>query len=61
MSVLWILVVAGALAVLQSLMFSLTNLRRIHYTRRFRRATAYEGETVELIEVIRNAKPFPVP
>lgn len=61
MSVLWILVVAGALAVLQSLLFSLTNLRRIHYTRRFSRATAYEGETVELIEVIRNAKPFPVP
>lgn len=61
MSVLWILVVAGALALLQSVLFSLTNLRKIHYTRRFGRATAYEGETVELIEVIRNAKPFPVP
>ena len=29
MRVLWILVVAGALAVLQSLLFSLTNVRRI--------------------------------
>lgn len=61
MSVLWILVVAGVLAILQSTLFSLTNLRRIHYTRRFGRAAVYEGETVELIEVIRNAKLFPVP
>ena len=61
MSVLWILVVAGALMLLQSVLFSLTNLRKLNYTRRFSRPSAYEGETVELIEVIRNAKPFPVP
>jgi len=60
-SVIWILVVAMVLMVLQSALFSLTNLRKLRYTRRFSRSTAYEGEKVELIEVIGNAKFFPVP
>ena len=61
MNIVWILLVAGVLLVTQSAFFALTSLRRIQYTRRFSRQTAYEGEEVELIEVIRNAKPSPVP
>ena len=61
MNIVWILLVAGALLVAQSVFFSLTSLRRIQYTRSFSRQTAYEGDEVELIEVIRNAKPVPVP
>jgi len=60
-NIVWIIVVALALAVLQTMLFSLTNLRRLTYRRYFSRKTVYEGEKVELVEIIRNVKPLPVP
>ncbi len=61
MSIVWVIVVAVALGLLQGLLFSTVNLRRIAYRRYFSRPSAYEGEKVELVEVIRNVKPLPVP
>ncbi len=61
MKIIWIMVVAAALTVIQALVFKMTNLRRLSYSRRFSRTAVHEGEQIELIEVIRNVKPMPVP
>lgn len=61
MNMVWIIAVALTLAGLQGLVFSQTNLRNLTYRRYFSRPAVYEGEKVELIEIIRNVKPFPVP
>ena len=60
-NVMWIALVAVAVALLQAWLFSFSNLRRLHYRRRFNRTAVYEGEQIELIEVIKNVKPIPVP
>ena len=60
-NVMWIALVAVAVALLQAWLFSFSNLRRLHYRRRFNRTAVYEGEQIELIEVIKNVKPMPVP
>jgi len=60
-NIIWIMVVALAFAVVQSLVFSTANLRRLHYSRRFSRPFAHEGDKIEMIEVIRNVKILPVP
>lgn len=61
MNIIWIVLVALALAVAQSLLFSLFNMRGLTYKRYFSRSSVHEGDKVELIEVIRNVKPLPVP
>ena len=55
------MVLSIALVLLQALVFDLNNLRRFSYSRRFSKGTAFEGEKVELIEMIRNEKLLPVP
>ncbi len=52
-----VIVAAG----IQALVFGYFDLKRLSYRRAFDRDTAVEGERVELIEVIQNAKPLPVP
>ncbi len=61
MSILWLMVLSLVLVLLQALVFDLNNLRRFSYMRRFSRKTAFEGEKVELVELIRNEKLLPVP
>jgi len=50
-----------AVAIAQSMIFAAFNLKKVEYERRFSRESAHEGETVELIEIIRNRKILPVP
>ena len=61
MSILWLMALSIVLVLAQALLFDLNNLRRFSYARRFSRDTAFEGEKVELIELIRNEKLLPVP
>ncbi|MDR2656901.1 MAG: DUF58 domain-containing protein, partial [Oscillospiraceae bacterium] len=49
------------LGVLQSIVFRKAGPAGLTYSRSFSRANAFEGETIELVEVIRNAKILPVP
>ncbi|GHU76772.1 hypothetical protein AGMMS49992_23030 [Clostridia bacterium] len=49
------------LGTLQSFVFRVTGKRGLTYRRAFSKTHAFEGETVELVEVIRNAKLLPVP
>ncbi len=61
MSVLWLVVFTGILVALQGVLFSIFDLKKLRYERRFSRDTAHEGQRVELIEIIRNEKLLPVP
>ena len=61
MSVLALLAVLGALVLLQSLLIGRPALRKLTYERTFSQASAFEGEEVRLIEIIRNRKFLPVP
>ena len=61
MNILWILVSVGAVALIEAVLCRLFGLKRIEYTRSFSRPRVTEGEKVELVEVIRNRKPLPVP
>ena len=51
----------AALALAQRLWLKWAGLRGVTYTRRFSRFTAYEGEEVELVEVLRNDRPVFIP
>ena len=61
MSILWILISVGIAILIQGVLVSLFGMKGISYERRFSRPSAYEGEQVELVEVIRNRKILPVP
>ena len=61
MSAFVFLIVAAALIVLQGLLIGKSALRGLTYERRFSQPSAYEGEEVRMIEVIRNRKFLPVP
>ncbi|HIQ63898.1 MAG TPA: DUF58 domain-containing protein [Candidatus Avichristensenella intestinipullorum] len=61
MSALWLLTAFFVLALLQSFLLSRFGLRALRYTRSFSRKAAFAGETVELVEVLRNEKPLPLP
>ncbi len=61
MSIVWILVSVGLVIAAQGLLIALFGMKSVGYDRRFSRPSAYEGERVELVEVIRNRKILPVP
>ncbi len=61
MSVVWILVSVGIAILVQALLVGLFGMKGVSYERRFSRTRVYEGERVELVEVIRNRKLLPVP
>ncbi len=61
MNIIWIMVVAVTLGVLQAAVFGMFNLKKLTYRRYFSRPFAHEGDRLELVEVIRNVKLLPVP
>ena len=61
MTFLLIVFVFFLLAGAQALLLALFGLRGFSYARSFSRPAAYEGEPVELIEVIRNRSPLFLP
>jgi uncharacterized protein (DUF58 family) len=61
MDILYLLSALALLLWLQSFLFRRWGLSRLRYTRAFSRKAAFAGETVEIVEVLRNAKPLPMP
>lgn len=61
MTPIWIMVIVAVLAILQTIYYNHYGLRKVSYTRRFSRERAFEGEQVELVEVLSNDKLLPVP
>ena len=61
MTVLWVMIVIGGLALLQSLYYQIFGTRKVEYKRFFSRESLFAGEHVELIEVLQNRKFMPLP
>lgn len=61
MGAYWILLVAVVVIVLQASLFRRFALKRITYSRSFKVPTCFEGDALELVEVIENRKILPVP
>lgn len=61
MSALWLILLAAILIGAQALLFGLNDLRKLSYERHFSKPKGFEGEKIELIEVLSNKKPIPVP
>lgn len=61
MALPWFIFVTMMLMVLCSLIYNLNALKSLSYSRYFSNKTAYEGESVEMIEEIINAKLLPLP
>jgi len=61
MNILWFLVVGAFVAGLQGLIFKRWALKKVHYSRFFSKPAVFEGQSVEMIEIIRNQKLLPVP
>ncbi|WP_106765918.1 DUF58 domain-containing protein [Paenibacillus faecalis] len=61
MGAYWILLVAAVVLLVQAGLFRRFALRKLTYNRAFKVSTCFEGESLELIEVIENRKLLPVP
>ena len=61
MGAYWILLIAAVVVVVQGKIFKRTALQKLNYSRSFKVSTCYEGDSVELIEIIENRKALPVP
>ncbi len=61
MSALWLILLAAFLIGGQALLFAVNDLRKLTYDRHFSKQKAFEGDRIELIEVLSNRKPLPVP
>jgi len=61
MSVLWLILLAIFFAVGQAVLFKICNMKKLSYDRCLSQKTGYEGQHVEMLETIRNAKALPVP
>ena len=57
MGAYWILLIAAVAVVVQAKIFNQA-LKKLNYTRSFKVSTCYEGDSVELIEIIENRKAF---
>ncbi len=61
MNMLWLVVVAALMTLVQVFFFAFTGLRKVTYRRYFSQPAANQGDHVELIEEIANEKLSPVP
>ncbi|MFS0727546.1 DUF58 domain-containing protein [Paenibacillus sp. 1P07SE] len=61
MNLLWLVVISFVLVILQTQVFKRFGSRSLQYSRSFNVHKCKEGETVQLVEVIANHKPLPMP
>lgn len=57
----WLIIIVGLLALLQSRLFSRISFRHLSYERKLSKKAVFEGESIELQEVIANKKLAPIP
>jgi len=60
-SVLWIIFIAVLLAGLQASLFGFFGQKKLEYHRSFSKDAVHEGDSVRLVEVVRNRKILPIP
>lgn len=61
MTPIWIMVTVAVLAILQAVYYNRRGLKHVSYDRHFSRERVFEGEKVDLVEVLANDKLIPVP
>lgn len=57
----WLIIIVGALALLQSRYFAKVSFRHLNYERKISKDAVFEGEAVDLMEIISNHKLTPIP
>lgn len=58
---IWLIIIVGALAILQSRYYAKNSFKHLHYERKLSKHAVFEGENLELIEIIANNKLTPLP
>ncbi len=61
MAVFWFALTAAAVLIAQGALFKRLVMRKLGYRRHFKQAACYQGDEIELVEVIANDKWLPVP
>jgi uncharacterized protein (DUF58 family) len=61
MDVRWVVFLAVILSILQNVIYRWFAMRGLSYSRTFNVPAAFPGETAEIVEVIENVKPLPLP
>ena len=57
----WLILIVGLFALLQSKYYSKVSFKKVRYQRRISKSAVFEGESLELIETIANLKLTPLP
>ena len=57
----WLIVIVGVFAILQSRYYTKVSFKKLHYNRAVSKSAVFEGETLELVETISNRKLTPLP
>ena len=57
----WLILIVGAFAILQSRYYTKVSFKKLHYERKISKSAVFEGENLDLIEVIANNKLTPLP
>lgn len=61
MTPIWIIIIVAVLAFLQTIFYNKRGLKKVTYARHFSRDRVFEGEKLELVEVLSNNKLIPIP
>lgn len=57
----WLILIVGILAILQSRYYTKISFKKLHYERKISKSAVFEGESLDLVEVIANNKLTPLP
>ena len=57
----WLIIIVGFFAILQSRYFAKVSFKKLHYERKISKSAVFEGETLDLSEIIANNKLTPLP
>ena len=57
----WLIIIVGAFAILQSRYYAKVSFKKLRYERTISKSAVFEGENLDLVEVIANNKLTPLP
>ncbi len=57
----WLIIIVGAFAILQSRYYAKVSFKKLRYERTISKSAVFEGENIDLVEVIANNKLTPLP
>lgn len=57
----WLIIIVGAFAILQSKYYTKFSFKKLHYERKISKSAVFEGESIDLVEIISNNKFTPLP